>query len=56
MHSARTLVEEGVTDFIIIEARDEIGGRMQSQSLGGYTVELGAVWTQGVEEGSDNPM
>ncbi|KAF7368646.1 Amine oxidase [Mycena venus] len=56
--AARTLVEKGITDFLIVEARDELGGRMRSKGLGvkgkRATVELGANWIQGTQEG-DGP-
>jgi len=31
---AKTLVEKGIKDFEIIEARDELGGRLQSERFG----------------------
>ncbi|SJL08438.1 related to polyamine oxidase precursor [Armillaria ostoyae] len=42
--AARTLHERGIDNFVIIEARDELGGRMKSQPFAGYTIELGANW------------
>ncbi|KAH9980564.1 hypothetical protein BJV74DRAFT_727251, partial [Russula compacta] len=45
-------------DFLIVEARDELGGRMHSTLFGApghqLTVELGANWVQGTQEG-DGP-
>lgn len=32
--AAETLTEQGIHDFIIIEARDELGGRLQSEVFG----------------------
>ena len=32
--AAKTLTEKGITDFKIIEARDELGGRLQSETFG----------------------
>ncbi|KAF8210927.1 hypothetical protein K438DRAFT_1569398 [Mycena galopus ATCC 62051] len=56
--AARTLAKEGITDFLIVEARDELGGRMQSKEFGvegrRATIELGANWIQGTQEG-DGP-
>ena len=56
--AARKLTEEGITDFVIVEARDELGGRMHSTSFGApgrqLTVEIGANWIQGTQEG-DGP-
>ncbi|KAF8527029.1 amine oxidase [Hysterangium stoloniferum] len=56
--AARTLHEQGVDDFVIVEARDELGGRMQDVALdNGVTVELGANWVQGLGEGAtQNPI
>jgi len=32
--AAKTLTEKGIKDFKIIEARDELGGRLQSEVFG----------------------
>jgi len=49
--AARTLHEQGHDNFVIIEARDELGGRLMSRTFGTtgrrYTIELGANWVQG---------
>lgn len=49
--AAKTLSDNGTTDFIILEARDEIGGRMWSEVLAktGVRIELGANWIQGID-------
>lgn len=50
--AARTLHNAGVDDFLIIEARDELGGRLKSTTLdNGLTVELGANWIEGIHSG-----
>ncbi|KAI9430827.1 amine oxidase [Lactarius indigo] len=53
--AARTLANQGITDFLIVEARDELGGRMRSATFGApnrqLTIELGANWIQGTQEG-----
>ncbi|KAH9837563.1 amine oxidase [Rhodofomes roseus] len=60
--AARTLHEQGIDDFIIVEARDELGGRLMSHAFGTpdrqFTVELGANWVQGTQtgNGAENPM
>uniref|UniRef100_A0A0W0F2L2 Amine oxidase n=1 Tax=Moniliophthora roreri TaxID=221103 RepID=A0A0W0F2L2_MONRR len=56
--AARTLHNQGIDDFLIIEGRDELGGRMMSRKLGNFTVELGANWVQGTQTGSGpaNPI
>src|SRR6266702_685604 len=60
--AARTLAAQGITDFLIVEARDELGGRMRSTTFGApnhqLTVELGANWIHGTQEGDHaaNPI
>ncbi|KAJ7153993.1 hypothetical protein C8R43DRAFT_1186902 [Mycena crocata] len=60
--AARTLKEQGITDSLIVEARDELGGRMRSMQFGKEgkraTIELGANWIQGTQEGTGpaNPI
>ncbi|XP_038053184.1 polyamine oxidase 7-like [Patiria miniata] len=46
LQAARTLHDNGMDDFIIVEAADRIGGRVQSAQFAGYTVPLGAGWAQ----------
>jgi len=55
--AARTFYEQGI-DFLIIEARGELGGRMMSHSFSGITVEAGANWVQGTQTGGGlaNPI
>ena len=38
--AAKSLHENGVDNFMIIEARDRMGGRMRSEQFGGVRVEL----------------
>ncbi|PSR86942.1 hypothetical protein PHLCEN_2v5290 [Hermanssonia centrifuga] len=60
--AARTLHEQGISEFIIVEARHELGGRLMSHTFGvpgrEYTVELGANWVQGTQSGNgpENPI
>ncbi|KAI9430825.1 amine oxidase [Lactarius indigo] len=53
--AARMLAAQGITNFLIVEARDELGGRMHSTTFGApdrqLTVELGANWIHGTQEG-----
>ena len=46
---SQTLSDNGVTNFVILEARDEIGGRMRVADFAGVEIELGANWIQGVD-------
>ena len=52
IRAAQTLRENGIDDFAIIEARDELGGRLKNVKSAGYTVEIGANWVQGTQTGS----
>ncbi|KAG5645648.1 hypothetical protein DXG03_005639 [Asterophora parasitica] len=56
--AARTLHEQGIDNFVIVEARDELGGRLKSTTFARKTVELGANWIQGTQTGNGpkNPI
>ena len=41
---ARTLYGQGETDFIILEGRDYVGGRVKDIKFGSITAQLGAGW------------
>ena len=51
--AARTLHEQGIDDFMILEARPELGGRLMSHEFGmdgnRWMVEVGANWVQGTQ-------
>lgn len=49
--AAQQLHDAGYKNFLIVEARDELGGRLHSYDLDGYTVEVGANWVQGTQTG-----
>lgn len=51
--AARTLSAKNIS-FIIVEARGELGGRMQSHNFSGTIIENGPNWIQGTQEG-DGP-
>ena len=53
--AAKTLHDRGVTDFLVLEGQDYIGGRIKQASLGGMKMELGANWIQYADE-EDNPL
>ena len=42
--AAETLSDNGISDFIIIDQRDKVGGRIQTVRFGGGIVELGPQW------------
>ncbi|XP_063220683.1 spermine oxidase-like [Bacillus rossius redtenbacheri] len=47
MAAASRLAERGITDFLILEAEDRIGGRIHSTVFGGHTVDKGGQWVHG---------
>ncbi|KAF8154024.1 hypothetical protein B0H34DRAFT_662165 [Crassisporium funariophilum] len=56
--AARTLHENGINDFLIIEAREELGGRMMTHTFANRTIEQGPNWIQGTQVGNgpSNPI
>lgn len=62
--AAQALANASLTDFIIVDRNDYIGGRVAHTTFGTkpdgspYTVELGANWVQGLgsEGGPENPI
>jgi polyamine oxidase len=60
--AARTLHEKGIEDYIIIEGKTEMGGRILSDSFGAtgknFTVEMGPSWIHGTQTGNGtaNPV
>ena len=57
--AARTLAQSNIFDFLLIEARHELGGRIMSTEFMGNVVELGANWVQGTVNnvtGDTNPI
>lgn len=60
--AARTLFQRGHTNFTIVDARSELGGRMQNKAIGSGSkksfVELGPNWVQGTQtdDGPENPI
>lgn len=42
--AAKELVANGITDFVIVEARDELGGRAHDVKFAGIRVEKGCNW------------
>ena len=48
--AARELRASGFDDVVILEARDRIGGRVWTDTIGdGFPIDLGASWIQGVD-------
>ena len=53
---AKTLSNNGVKDFVILEATNRIEGRMHKETLGGYAIEIDANWVEGVGGKFMNPI
>jgi polyamine oxidase len=61
--AAQALANASIDDFIILEYRDRLGGRLRHEEFGEdengdpYVVELGANWVHGVGMGvRENPI
>ncbi|CEL01768.1 hypothetical protein ASPCAL01346 [Aspergillus calidoustus] len=61
--AAQTLANASITDFLILEYRDTLGGRVTHTEFGQdpkgepYVIELGANWIQGLgSETAENPV
>merc|ERR1719295_2160082 len=52
--AAKTLYESGMTDILIIEAQDYIGGRAKVVDFAGHSLNVGASWISGACVGWDN--
>eukprot|EP00588_Corethron_pennatum_P033040 CAMPEP_0194346556 /NCGR_PEP_ID=MMETSP0171-20130528/105495_1 /TAXON_ID=218684 /ORGANISM="Corethron pennatum, Strain L29A3" /LENGTH=555 /DNA_ID=CAMNT_0039113699 /DNA_START=175 /DNA_END=1842 /DNA_ORIENTATION=- len=57
--AAKVLYDAGI-DFIMVEAKDTVGGRFQDTQFAGYTIEEGASWIHGPlhsdENEANNPL
>lgn len=53
--AAMTLYDQGITDFLVLEAQDYVGGRIKSVPFAGKNIEEGANWIHFVEE-KENPL
>ena len=51
---ANRLLEKGQTDFMVLEAKNVIGGRLRDTKFGNLTIQEGAGWIHGA--GSGNPF
>jgi polyamine oxidase len=54
--AGKRLCDAGITDLLILEATDHVGGRMHKQNFAGINVEVGANWVEGVNGGKMNPI
>ena len=46
--AAKTLYEAGITNILIIEAQDYIGGRAKVSNFSNYSMNIGASWISGI--------
>ena len=53
--AAKTLQENGINDFLILEAQDYIGGRFKQKSFAGVKLEEGANWIHYADD-EQNPL
>lgn len=55
--AGKALLDQSVTDFVILEGYSKSGGRLRKMNFGGRTIELGANWIQGTCENNNcNPI
>ncbi|KAJ3350401.1 hypothetical protein GGF32_004854 [Allomyces javanicus] len=54
--AARALNARNITDFLILEAQDVIGGRLKQAQLGDVKIEVGGNWVEGVGGKTENPV
>uniref|UniRef100_R7W3Y3 Polyamine oxidase n=1 Tax=Aegilops tauschii TaxID=37682 RepID=R7W3Y3_AEGTA len=54
--AGKRLSEAGITDLVILEATDRIGGRIHKTKFAGVNVEMGANWVEGVNGDEMNPI
>ena len=56
--AAKTLHDNDITNFVVLEAQGELGGRMRSAEIGGVRIELGANWIQRIDsrDRNSNPI
>lgn len=56
--AARRLAMHGVTDMLVVEGADRVGGRVKDVEFGGIRVEVGANWVHfsNMKETEVNPI
>ncbi|CAN6318651.1 unnamed protein product [Urochloa humidicola] len=48
--AGKQLSDAGITDLLILEATDRIGGRIRKEEFEGLNIEVGANWVEGVAD------
>ena len=54
--AAKTLLEKGITDFLILEGKNYTGGRIHDVPFAGFNIEAGANWIQYTDEEDTAPF
>ena len=54
--AAQTLAEQGITNFVILEGRDVVGGPLSTRQFGDIKINTGAGWVHLTKENSENPL
>lgn len=54
--AAKTLLENNITDFYVLEGQDHIGGRIHALQFEGVTIETGANWLHFLDDEDTTPL
>lgn len=54
--AAKTLIDNNITDFYVIEGREYIGGRIHDIQFEGLTIETGANWLHLLDDEDSAPL
>ena len=54
--AAKTLLENNITDFYVLEGQDYIGGRIHAYEFEGVTIETGANWLHFLDDEDTTPL
>ena len=54
--AAKTLLEKGITDFLILEGKNYTGGRIHAVPFAGLNIEVGANWIHFTDDEDTAPL
>ena len=54
--AAKTLLDKGITDFLILEGKNYTGGRIHAVPFAGLNIEAGANWIQFTDDEDTAPF
>ena len=54
--AAKTLLDKNITDFLILEGKNNTGGRIHAVPFAGVVVEAGANWIQFADDEESAPI